>query len=46
MVIRAGMGLGPSWEHSLGTLFYLSRIEIQGDYDMSKFTSLLPWSDN
>jgi peptidoglycan/xylan/chitin deacetylase (PgdA/CDA1 family) len=43
---RAGMGLGSSWEHTLGTLFYLSRIEIQGSYSLSKFASLLPWSGN
>ena len=42
---RAGMGLGSSYEHTLWSLFYLSRIEIQGDYDMSKFASLLPWSN-
>lgn len=42
---RAGMGLGSSWEHTLGTLFYLSRIEIQGSYSLSKFASLLPWSN-
>jgi peptidoglycan/xylan/chitin deacetylase (PgdA/CDA1 family) len=42
---RAGMGLGSSWEHTLGTLFYLSRIEIQGSYSLSIFASLLPWSN-
>ena len=42
---RAGMGLGSSWEHTLGTLFYLSRIEIQGSYSLSKFALLLPWSN-
>jgi peptidoglycan/xylan/chitin deacetylase (PgdA/CDA1 family) len=41
----AGMGLGSSYEHTLGTLFYLSRIEVQGDYGLSKFASLLPWSN-
>lgn len=41
---RAAMGLGTSWEHSWGTLFYLSRIEIQASYDMAKFATLLPWS--
>jgi peptidoglycan/xylan/chitin deacetylase (PgdA/CDA1 family) len=40
----AGMGLGTSWEHTWGTLFYLSRIEVQSSYDMAKFASLLPWS--
>jgi peptidoglycan/xylan/chitin deacetylase (PgdA/CDA1 family) len=42
---RAGMGLGSSYEHTLGTLFYLSRIEVQGNYSFSKFTSLLPWTN-
>jgi hypothetical protein len=42
----SGMGLGASYHHSLVTLFYLSRIEIQGDFDMTKFTSMLPWSGN
>lgn len=42
---RAGMGLGSSFEHTLYSLFYLSRIEVQGDYGFSKFTSLLPWSN-
>ena len=42
----AGMGLGRSWEHSLGSLFYMSRIEVQGDYDLSTFAALLPWSGN
>jgi peptidoglycan/xylan/chitin deacetylase (PgdA/CDA1 family) len=42
----AGMGLGPSWEHSLDTITYLSRIEVQSDYDLDMFKSLLPWSEN
>jgi peptidoglycan/xylan/chitin deacetylase (PgdA/CDA1 family) len=42
---QAGMGLGSSYEHTLWTLFYLSRIEVQGDYGFSKFASLLPWSN-
>ena len=41
---RAGMGLGRSWEHTLGTLFYLSRIEVQSDYSLPTFAALLPWS--
>ncbi len=41
---RAGMGLGSSWRHSMWTLYYLSRIEVQSNYDMAKFASLLPWS--
>ena len=38
----AGMGLGLNWEHSLDTLFDLSRIEIQGDYRISTFKDLSP----
>ena len=41
----AGMGLGLNWEHTLDTLFDLNRIEVQGDYNLSKFAGLLPWSD-
>jgi peptidoglycan/xylan/chitin deacetylase (PgdA/CDA1 family) len=36
----AGMGLGPSWEHTLDTITYLRRIEVQRDYDLDKLTSL------
>ncbi len=43
---RAGMGLGTATDHYLGTLFYLSRIEIHSDYDLTVFASLLPWSDH
>jgi peptidoglycan/xylan/chitin deacetylase (PgdA/CDA1 family) len=42
----SGMGLGASYQHALGMLFYLSRMEIQGDFDMTKFASMLPWSGN
>ncbi len=42
----AGMGIGHSWEHSLDTITYLSRIEVQSDYGLEKFKSLLPWTDN
>jgi peptidoglycan/xylan/chitin deacetylase (PgdA/CDA1 family) len=40
----AAVGLGSSSTHSPATLFYLSRIEVQGTYDMAQFASLLPWS--
>lgn len=43
---RAGMGLGLATDHYLGTLFYLSRIEIHGDFDMTTFATFLPWSGN
>ncbi len=42
----AAMGLGLSFEHTMGTLFFLYRIEVQGDYNLSRFASLLPWSGN
>ncbi len=45
------VGLGTSYIHNLYTLFYLSRMEIQGDwvepdgeYDMTRFAKILPWS--
>ena len=38
------MGLGALNEQTLGSLFYLSRREVQYDYDMNVFASLLPWT--
>ena len=38
------MGLGPGYTHTLNSIYYLQRIEVQGTYDMEKFASLLPWS--
>jgi peptidoglycan/xylan/chitin deacetylase (PgdA/CDA1 family) len=43
---QAAMGLGLSWEHTLGSLFYLNRIEIQGDYSLANLAVLLPYSSN
>lgn len=40
---RAGMGLGISWTHTWGSLFYLNRIEIQGSYSVDYMGSILPW---
>jgi peptidoglycan/xylan/chitin deacetylase (PgdA/CDA1 family) len=40
---RAGMGLGVSWTHTWGSLFYLNRIEIQGGYAVEYMGTLLPW---
>ena len=37
----AGMGLGTFNEHTLGTLFYLSRQEVRYEYDMEAFRGLL-----
>ena len=46
--IRSGytsaVGLGEAITHGYYDIFYLNRIEIQADYTMDKFISLLPWS--
>lgn len=42
---KAGMGLGPLWEHTLGTLYYLNRREVQYEFDLEAFADLLPWSE-
>jgi len=46
--IRSGytsaVGLGEQITHGYNDVFYLNRIEIQADYNMEKFISLLPWS--
>ncbi len=41
----AAVGLGTSYEHNWGTLFYLSRIEVQNSYDLTTFSALLPWTE-
>jgi len=40
---RAGMGLGTSWTHTWGNLFYLERIEIYGSYSIAQMAARLPW---
>jgi peptidoglycan/xylan/chitin deacetylase (PgdA/CDA1 family) len=40
----AGMGLGTFNEHTLDTLFFLSRREVYSEYDMTAFSALLPWT--
>lgn len=42
---KAGMGLGTSYQHDMGTIWYLSRMEVRSDYDLAAFASLLPWKD-
>ena len=37
----AGVGVGTSRRHTLKSRYYLSRLEVQGDYDLVKFASLL-----
>lgn len=39
-----GVGLGTSYIHSMGTIFYLSRLEVRNEYDYAAFAKLLPWS--
>lgn len=41
---EAAVGLGSSWDHTLDSRYYLSRIEIQNGIDQQTFASLLPWS--
>jgi len=42
---KAGLGVGIGSEHSLGTMYNLSRREVYGDYDLEEFQALLPWLD-
>ncbi|MGE5223696.1 MAG: polysaccharide deacetylase family protein [Omnitrophica WOR_2 bacterium] len=41
---RAAVGLGVQVEHTWSTLYYLSRREVQSDYNMDTFAALLPWT--
>jgi peptidoglycan/xylan/chitin deacetylase (PgdA/CDA1 family) len=41
----AAMGLGKFSTHNEATLYYLSRLEVQGTYDLETFAGLLPWSE-
>jgi hypothetical protein len=40
----AAVGLGTQYVHSLTSLYYLSRIEVQNGTDHAAFAALLPWS--
>jgi peptidoglycan/xylan/chitin deacetylase (PgdA/CDA1 family) len=40
----AAVGLGKKWTHTWGTLFYLNRIEIHGDFSLEDFAARLPWN--
>jgi peptidoglycan/xylan/chitin deacetylase (PgdA/CDA1 family) len=42
---RAGVGVGNLDIHSSGTVYNLSRREIQGDSDLGDFADILPWAD-
>lgn len=41
----SAVGLGTSSNHTWGTLYYLSRLEVQNTYDLVAFKALLPWVD-
>jgi len=41
----AAVGLGTSSDHTWGTLYYLSRLEVQNAYDLEMFKALLPWAE-
>jgi len=40
---RSAVGLGGFSQHVPATGLYLSRIEVQGDFDLKTFADLLPW---
>ncbi len=40
---RAAVGLGTSFSHDLGDLFYLNRIEVRNGYDLNRFIGFMPW---
>jgi peptidoglycan/xylan/chitin deacetylase (PgdA/CDA1 family) len=42
---RAAVGVGHIMVHSFGTIYNLSRREVQGDADLEAFADLLPWSN-
>ncbi len=42
----AAVSLGLNYKQSLGSIFFLTRIEVRGDFDLAKFGSLLPWHGN
>lgn len=41
---KSAVGLGNSVTHTMQSIFYLQRIEIENDYSMDVFISKLPWS--
>jgi peptidoglycan/xylan/chitin deacetylase (PgdA/CDA1 family) len=41
---QSAVGLGGLFHHTKKTRYYLSRIEVRSNYDLKKFTSLLPWA--
>jgi peptidoglycan/xylan/chitin deacetylase (PgdA/CDA1 family) len=39
----AAVGLGNGYTHSLASIYYLKRIEIRSETDLTTFTNALPW---
>mgnify|MGYP002863388446 CR=1 FL=1 len=39
-----GVGLGTSYIHSIHVVYYLSRLEVRGEFGMAEFSKMLPWS--
>lgn len=42
---QAAVGVGTLSDHSFGTIYNLSRREVQGDYSLETFSGLLPWTN-
>lgn len=40
----SAVGLGSAASHSMNSIYYLDRIEIQNEYSMEKFIEYFPWS--
>jgi hypothetical protein len=43
---RAAVGVGNISNHSNGTIYNLSRREVQGGVDLEAFAELLPWTNH
>lgn len=41
---KAAVGLGKSWTHTRGDIYYLERIEIYGGYSIDDLAGLMPWA--
>ncbi len=39
-----GVGLGTSYIHSIHVVYYLSRLEVRGEFGLAEFSKMLPWS--
>ena len=42
---ETAVGLGGSFKHVPKNLYYLSRIEVQGGFNLAQFAELLPWTE-